>query len=292
MRWVLRLVETDDDACSRGVDLIEIFRPEGLAGIADLALSLPEAKQLLTSVQRAVVASQARHHGRLRPDYRFCVGRCHMKDWRPHRIATLFGELTVRLPRFLCAGCRNAAKRWLARHGQALAHLRPVFLGDDLFACQPIAAAIQQAGGNFILTCKPSSHQTIAEYLHGAELQEHRQTSIKRGKRTTTFYRWLSGVPLRATDDALSVNWFSIEIHKIDDHHAGDAHSVLPRRPLYRCVSQLMGALGSEGQTLSGPPGVRVRGMLSRAAPGRREQGPARWAHPRSSAGNRDRRPR
>ncbi len=33
---------------------------------------------------------------------------------------------------------RNAAKRWLARHGPAVRHLRPVFLGDDLFACQPI----------------------------------------------------------------------------------------------------------------------------------------------------------
>jgi hypothetical protein len=56
--------------------------------------------------------------------------------------------------------------------------------------------------GNFILTCKPSSHKTIAEYLHGAELQEHRQTICKRGKRTTTIYRWLNAVPLRATDDA------------------------------------------------------------------------------------------
>src|SRR4051812_1256141 len=37
---------------------------------------------------------------------------------------------------------RNAAKRWLARHGAALAHARPVFLGDDLFACQPIAEAL------------------------------------------------------------------------------------------------------------------------------------------------------
>jgi hypothetical protein len=107
---------------------------------------------------------------------------------------------------------RNAAKRWLARHGPAVAHLRPVYLGDDLFACQPIAAAIQQAGGNFILTCKPSSHQTIAEHLRGAEPEEHRQTTVSRGKRTTTIYRWLSGVPLRATDDALSVNWFSVEI--------------------------------------------------------------------------------
>jgi len=35
---------------------------------------------------------------------------------------------------------RNAAKRWLAKHGDAVAHLRPVFLGDDLFACQPNAA--------------------------------------------------------------------------------------------------------------------------------------------------------
>jgi hypothetical protein len=107
---------------------------------------------------------------------------------------------------------RNAAKRWLARYGAASGHLRPVYLGDDLFACQPIVAAIQDAGSNFILTCKPASHQTITEYLHGAELQEHRQTTCKRGKRTTTVYRWLSAVPLRATGDAITVNWFSIEI--------------------------------------------------------------------------------
>ena len=107
---------------------------------------------------------------------------------------------------------RNAAKRWLARHSAAVGHLRPVYLGDDLFACQPIIAAIQDAGGNFILTCKPASHQTITEYLHGAELQEHRQTTCKRGKRTTTVYRWLTAVPLRATEDAIAVNWFSIEI--------------------------------------------------------------------------------
>jgi hypothetical protein len=107
---------------------------------------------------------------------------------------------------------RNATKRWLDRHGPALAHRRPVFLGDDLFACQPIATAVQRAGGNFILTCKPSSHKTISEYLYGAKLAEHRQTTVNRGKRTTTVYRWLAQVPLRATDDALMVNWFSVEI--------------------------------------------------------------------------------
>jgi hypothetical protein len=44
-------------------------------------------------------------------------------------------------------GCeRNAAKRWLARHSTAVGHLRTVYRGDGLFACQPIVAAIQDAG--------------------------------------------------------------------------------------------------------------------------------------------------
>jgi hypothetical protein len=107
---------------------------------------------------------------------------------------------------------RAAAKRWLAKHGAAVAHLRPVYLGDDLYACQPIAIAIHNAGGNFILTCKPSSHPTIAEYLTGVELNEHRRTVRTRGKTTTYVYRWLNDVPLRAGDDALVVNWFSVEI--------------------------------------------------------------------------------
>lgn len=77
MRWVLRLVETGDDARLRCADVVEICRPEGLGEIADLGLTLPEAKQLLTSVQKAVVAGQADNHGRLRPDCRSCSGRCH-----------------------------------------------------------------------------------------------------------------------------------------------------------------------------------------------------------------------
>ena len=112
---------------------------------------------------------------------------------------------------------RDAAKRWLAKHGPDIAYLRPVYLGDDLFACQPIAEAINAVGGNFILTCKPASHRTITEYLDGAELSEHRQVVSKRGKRTTTTYRWLSAIPLRATEDALPVNWFSVEIQ----NHSG-----------------------------------------------------------------------
>ena len=31
---------------------------------------------------------------------------------------------------------REAAKRWLQRHSPRYAALRPVYLGDDLYACQ------------------------------------------------------------------------------------------------------------------------------------------------------------
>src|SRR5204862_8268594 len=32
-----------------------------------------------------------------------------LKDYRHHEIATLFGQVTVRLPRFRCAGCATVA---------------------------------------------------------------------------------------------------------------------------------------------------------------------------------------
>jgi hypothetical protein len=82
MRWVLRLIATGDDARCLGTDLVEICRPEGLGDIANLGLTLPEAKLLLASVQRAVVSDQVDIHGQLRPCCRSCGGRLHLKDWR------------------------------------------------------------------------------------------------------------------------------------------------------------------------------------------------------------------
>lgn len=107
MRWVLRLVATGDGAHCQSTDLAEICRPDGLGDITKLGLNMLEAKQLLASVQRAIVAGQADSHGMLRPDCRSCSGRCHVKDWRGHRIATPFGEVKVRLPRFMCTACHH-----------------------------------------------------------------------------------------------------------------------------------------------------------------------------------------
>jgi hypothetical protein len=106
----------------------------------------------------------------------------------------------------------RAVRRWLARHGPGLARLDPVYLGDDLYACQPVCEAVLAQGGHFLFTCKPSSHQTLQEYLTGIDLTEHVER-VKRGKqRFTHRYRWLCAVPLRADEKALTVNWLQIEI--------------------------------------------------------------------------------
>src|SRR4051812_22694580 len=105
MGLVLQLVETRADGGTCSVELMELGRPGNLRDIADLGLTLPEAKQLLTCVQQAVVAVQARDHARLRPDCASCGERLRIKDWRSRRVATVFGEVVVRLPRLRCPGC-------------------------------------------------------------------------------------------------------------------------------------------------------------------------------------------
>ena len=105
MGLVLQLVETGADTRRRGIEVLEIDRPRDLGDIANLGLTLPEAKQLLARVQQAVVAVQARDHAALRPDCSRCGTRFHVKDWQSRQIATLFGTVAVRLPRFRCSSC-------------------------------------------------------------------------------------------------------------------------------------------------------------------------------------------
>jgi hypothetical protein len=105
MEWTLRLVGTGIDGQFRNFEVMAISRPDGVGDIANLGLTLAESKLLLAQVQRQLVAEQANTHATFRPDCGTCGGTCQVKDWQPHRIATLFGEVRLKLPRFLCAGC-------------------------------------------------------------------------------------------------------------------------------------------------------------------------------------------
>ena len=64
MRWVLRLIATGEDDRCPSADLMEICRPEGLVDIANLGLTLPEAKQVLANVQRGWFPGRSTAMGR------------------------------------------------------------------------------------------------------------------------------------------------------------------------------------------------------------------------------------
>ena len=103
--WILRLVKIGAEGEGRSVDVMEIHRPDHLGNIADLGLALDEMKRLLAALQREIVAAQVSDHAVRRPTCSRCGGGCRVKDYQEHVVATLFGRVTIRLPRFRCAAC-------------------------------------------------------------------------------------------------------------------------------------------------------------------------------------------
>lgn len=96
---------------------------------------------------------------------------------------------------------RNAAKRFLtSEKTTSVLALRPVFLGDALFACQPVAQKVAGIdGADFIFVVKPEYHKAVFDFVGTASPQ----TLVVSGSKAATYtYRWVRGVPLRKdTDD-------------------------------------------------------------------------------------------
>ena len=117
--WIVRLVEAGAEGS--GVEIVEITKPDDLGDIANLGLTLAEAKQLLAGIQREISSAQAKGHAIRRPVCPCSDGVCRVKDYRDHSVATLFGQVTMRLPRFRCAVCGRTRRasighRIAARH--------------------------------------------------------------------------------------------------------------------------------------------------------------------------------
>ena len=107
---------------------------------------------------------------------------------------------------------RNAVKRWHEKHGARLKPLRPVYLGDDLFACQSVVEKLADNGDDFLFTCKEASHKALYDFIDGAELARH-DVKVRSGKaREMHRYRFVRKVPLRDGKDAVLVNWIGFEI--------------------------------------------------------------------------------
>jgi hypothetical protein len=116
---------------------------------------------------------------------------------------------------------RAAAKRWLAGHGASFPPHSVTYLGDDLYANQPLcellAYTYQQA---FVCVAKPDSHPALYEWL--AMLEKAGAVEVLRERHwngrfaEVSTYRWASDLPLRAGADALRVNWFELTVTRED----------------------------------------------------------------------------
>jgi hypothetical protein len=117
-----------------------IDRPGDLGDIAALGLTLAQGKRLVALVQQEIVTAQSRDHAARRPLCRSCGAACQVKDYRPHQIATLFGQVVLRLPRFRCAGCggTEAGHGWPA-HCRSTPELDQV--RAQFSACMPYRVA-------------------------------------------------------------------------------------------------------------------------------------------------------
>ena len=82
MAWIVRLVSIGAEGEEHGTDVMRIARPDTLADLGTLGLSLAEGKRLLAGIQREIVAAQARVHAARRPECRGCGASCRVKDYR------------------------------------------------------------------------------------------------------------------------------------------------------------------------------------------------------------------
>jgi hypothetical protein len=107
---------------------------------------------------------------------------------------------------------RAAAKRWLQKHSARFEPHTLTFLGDDLYANQPLCELIAHTyHQSFLLVCKPTSHQALyqeielLEKVGGVTTYPVRRWNGRYHELYT--YRFASQVPLRAGEDAMYVNW-------------------------------------------------------------------------------------
>ena len=112
---------------------------------------------------------------------------------------------------------RVAAKRWLAQHHAHFTEYSVTYLGDDLYANQPLAQLMAEDYHQFfIFVCKPDSHVglydwiTMLEKSGGIEEVSQRHWNGRHGENWR--YRFVAAVPLRNGEQALLVNWCELVI--------------------------------------------------------------------------------
>lgn len=110
----------------------------------------------------------------------------------------------------------NAAKRWVQQEADVLRQHCAILLGDDLYSRQPLCEMVLNQGCDFIFVCHRDSHPALYAIVDAVANLGRIATFSQRhwnGRHGETWtYRFINDVPLRAAEDALSVNWCDLRV--------------------------------------------------------------------------------
>ncbi len=109
MQWTMQLEAKTEQGEVTTTELLTFSRPAMAGTLAEIGLTLAEAKALLAKLQASMLCGQVAEyaaHGRVCPA---CGALQPLKDRRTRRLQTLFGTVEVEAPRFKVCRCRVSA---------------------------------------------------------------------------------------------------------------------------------------------------------------------------------------
>ena len=101
MGWQLELVETDTDAAGARIVVCNIGEIAAPGDIDDVELALEPSQRMLCAIQRTVVGLQEQLLKTKALLLRRTDPSLLLKDYRTRSVQTLFGTLTIRVPRLM-----------------------------------------------------------------------------------------------------------------------------------------------------------------------------------------------
>lgn len=110
----------------------------------------------------------------------------------------------------------NAALRWMSRIGSRCTNLNPIYLGDDLYAKNELCKCILDMNGNFIFTCRDTSHKTLCEFRKNLRLSTKEEYRGKGVQKRKYIYNFITDLPIKDGKDVIKVNWIEIIISRTD----------------------------------------------------------------------------
>ena len=105
----------------------------------------------------------------------------------------------------------EASKRWLSANAQIYQPYGLTILGDDLYSHEPFCKEVLSKKIHFILTCLPSSHKTLYDFIEGLLRTNLADTTEEKRWNGKSYefdrYVYINDVPLKDGKEALRVNW-------------------------------------------------------------------------------------